>query len=158
MNLAYRCCKISTMKIFRFIAFSSLLMLFAISCASFKNTSNSMEHINRKWMLIEYKDFTKSELMELGANMDLTKNKENLNRFSAKMGCNGMFFTAEFNKGKSKFSTVVSTRMYCEGRMKLEELFGKELPEMTQYKIEGHFLTLSDSNGNKMKFIAADWD
>jgi len=117
-----------------------------------------MENINRKWMLVEYKDFTKSELMELEANMDLTKNQENPNRFTAKMGCNGMFFTAEFNKGKAKFSGVGSTMMYCDGRMKLEELFGKELPAMNQYKIEGHFLTLSDANGSKMKFIAADWD
>jgi heat shock protein HslJ len=29
---------------------------------------------------------------------------------------------------------------------------------MSRYKIEGHFLTLSDEKGNTMKFVAADWD
>ncbi len=117
-----------------------------------------MENINRKWMLVEYKDFAKAELTKLEANMDLTKNSDAPNRYTAKMGCNGMFFTAEFNQRKTKFSGVGSTMMYCDGRMKLEELFGKELPTMNQYKIEGHFLTLTNENGSKMKFVAADWD
>lgn len=116
-----------------------------------------MEDINRKWMLVEYKDFTKEELTKLGANMDLTTMKDSPNRYTAKMGCNGMFFTAEFNKGKAKFSGVGSTMMYCEGRMKLEEQFGKDLPNMSQYKIDGHFLNLSGGDVT-MKFVAADWD
>lgn len=48
--------------------------------------------------------------------------------------------------------------MYCEGNMKLETSFGQELPQMTSYKIDGHFLTLSGGNGKTMKFVAADWD
>lgn len=136
----------------------SLILLFAVSCkTSNKDNKGTMENINRKWMLVEYKDFTKEELTKLGANMDLTTMKESPNRYTAKMGCNGMFFTAEFNKGKAKFSDVGSTMMYCEGRMKLEEQFGKDLPNMTQYKIEGHFLNLSGGDVT-MKFVAADWD
>lgn len=117
-----------------------------------------MENIHKKWMLVEYKNFTKEELVKLEANIDLTKNPESKGRYNAKMGCNGMFFTAEFNNGKAKFSGLGSTMMYCDGRMKLEELFGKDLPTMNQYKIEGHFLTLSNPSGGKMKFVAADWD
>ena len=117
-----------------------------------------MENIHKKWMLVEYKDFNKEELVKLEANIDLTKNPESKGRYNAKMGCNGMFFTAEFNNGKAKFSGLGSTMMYCDGRMKLEELFGKDLPTMNQYKIEGHFLTLSNPSGGKMKFVAADWD
>ena len=117
-----------------------------------------MENIHRKWMLVEYKDFTKEELVKLEANIDFTKNSESADRYTAKMGCNGMFFTAEFNKGKAKFSEVGSTMMYCDGRMKLEQLFGKEFPDLKQYKVEGHFLTLFNENGGRMKFVAADWD
>lgn len=102
-----------------------------------------VENINRKWMLVEYKDFTKEDLTKLEANMDLTKKSDAPNRYTAKMGCNGMYFTAEFDKGKAKFSGVGSTMMYCDGRMKLEVQFGKDLPNMTQYKLEGHFLNLS---------------
>ena len=119
---------------------------------------SGMQNLHKKWMLVEYKDFTKEELVKLEANIDLTKNSELPNRYTAKMGCNGMFFTAEFNNGKAKFSGVGSTMMYCDGRMKLEEAFGKALPNMTEYKIEGHFLTLSNPNGDKMKFVEQDWD
>jgi len=120
--------------------------------------TESMGNIHRKWMLVEYKDFSKPELVKLEAYMDLTKIADAPNRYTAKMGCNGMFFTSEFNDGKAKFSGLGSTMMYCDGRMKLEESFGKTLPTMTQYKIEGHFLTLSNVEGQKMKFVAADWD
>ena len=42
--------------------------------------------------------------------------------------------------------------------MKLEEKFGEDLPNMNRYKIEGHFLTFSNADGDKMKFVVADWD
>lgn len=158
MNLANRLSKPYRMKFLQSIGILSLILLVAVSCKSSKNTSEPMQNIHRKWMLVEYKDFTKEELVKLEANVDLTKNPESENRYTAKMGCNGMFFTAEFNKGKAKFSEVGSTMMYCDGRMKLEELFGKEFPTLNHYKVEGHFLTLSNENGGRMKFVAADWD
>ena len=74
------------------------------------------------------------------------------------MGCNGMFFSYKIkNNHQVEFSQIGSTMMYCDGRMKLEDSFGKQLPNMNQYKIEGHFLTLSDGK-SIMKFVAADWD
>jgi heat shock protein HslJ len=48
--------------------------------------------------------------------------------------------------------------MFCEDKMDLESAFGKALPTMNSYKVEGHYLTLSDENGDEMKFVAADWD
>ena len=42
--------------------------------------------------------------------------------------------------------------------MDLETAFAKVLPTMTNYKVEGHYLTLSNAAGKKMKFVAADWD
>lgn len=157
MNSVKRFSKIFRMKIFRIIALSSLIMMLIVSCKSTNKISGTMENINRKWMLVEYQDFTKAELTKLEAYMDLTKNPDSENRYTAKMGCNGMFFTAELSNGKAKFSGVGSTMMYCDGRMKLEDSFGKQLPNMNQYKIEGHFLTLSDGK-SIMKFVAADWD
>ncbi|QIY84585.1 META domain-containing protein [Chryseobacterium sp. NEB161] len=146
------------MKVLKSIGVLSLILFLAVSCkTSNKDNKGMMENINRKWMLVEYKDFTKEDLTKLEANMDLTKKSDAPNRYTAKMGCNGMFFTAEFDKGKAKFSGVGSTMMYCDGRMKLEEQFGKDLPNMTQYKLEGHFLNLSGGN-TTMKFVAADWD
>lgn len=145
------------MKNIRAIGILLMTMFLVFSCKANKTITPTEQNIHRKWMLVEYRDFTKQELTKLEAYMDLTQNPDVSNRYTAKMGCNGMFFTAEFDKGKAKFSGVGSTMMYCDGRMKLEELFGKDLPNMDQYKIEGHFLTLTDGKST-MKFVAADWD
>ena len=158
MNLAKRLGKVQTMKFLQLIGILSLMLLLTVSCKSSDNSMPGMQNLHKKWMLVEYKYFIKEELVKLEANIDLTKNSESPNRYTAKMGCNGMFFSAEFNKGKAKFSGIGSTMMYCDGRMKLEESFGKDLPTMNQYKIEGHFLTLSNANGDKMKFVETDWD
>ncbi len=157
MNLAKTMYKNQIMKKVRLLVVLLLAIFIVISCKPNQNLNVNDQNIHRKWMLVEYKDFTKQELTNLGANMDLTKNSDAPNRYTAKMGCNGMFFTAEFNQGKAKFSGVGSTMMYCDGKMKLEELFGKDLTLMNRYKIEGHFLTLTDGT-TSMKFIAADWD
>jgi len=148
-------------KIMRFFKFTFLLLaglLASVGCLSVNRNTPENAGLHRQWMLVEYKDFTKDHLTELNANMDLTKRPENKNQYGAKMGCNGMFFSAEFkNDGSAVFSKVGSTMMYCEGRMDVETAFGKDLPLMNHYKIEGHYLTLSNGN-TKMKFVAADWD
>jgi len=145
----------------KLLKFSILMMagiIIFITCSSAKNNNSETQNIHRKWMMTEYKNFTKEELVKLNAYIDLSENPVVKNKYGAKMGCNNMFFTAEFKNGKAKFSQIGSTMMYCEGRMKLEEAFGKDLPEMNTYKIEGHFLILSDGKENRMKFVAADWD
>ena len=126
------------------------------SCVSQKLSSGEFQ---RQWMLVKYKDYSRDFLVENKAQLDLSARKTNPNQYSAFMGCNQMFTTAEFYKnGTVKFSDVGSTMMYCEGKMQLESDFGKDLPKLTKYKIDGHQLTLSDGKGLEMKFIAADWD
>lgn len=116
-------------------------------------------HIQREWMLVSLEGFTKKQMVKNKAGINLTAEKENGKiRGGAFMGCNKMFFTSEFkNGGKVTISGVGSTMMACQN-MDLETAFAKNFDKMTKYSIEGHFLTLSDENGNEMKFIAADWD
>ena len=112
--------------------------------------------LKRKWMLIEFQGFTKEELIQKKAYLDLT----HLERGGgAKMGCNSIFFSVKLkNNHKINFSGVGSTMMYCDGNVKLEENFGKLLPTITKYQVKGHFLTLKNKNGQTMKFVAEDWD
>lgn len=127
-----------------------------INCATYNNFSNEF---HRQWMLVEFKDFSKEELVSHKANIDFSMTKSNPNQYNAYMGCNRIFFITDIkSRGRINFSKISSTMMYCENASKLEELFLKELPKMTHYKIEGHFLTLSNQSGNRMKLIAADWD
>ena len=112
--------------------------------------------LKRKWMLVDFQGFTKEELIQEKAYLDLTHLDKGGKK---KMGCNSIFFSVKLkNNHRINFSGVGSTMMYCEGNMKLEENFGKLLPTITKYQVKGHFLTLKNKNGQTMKFVAEDWD
>ena len=137
----------------RFFIISLLsISFFLMSFAPQKEISS----LKRKWMLIEFQGFTKEELIEKKAYLDLTQLEKG---GGAKMGCNSIFFSVKLkNNHRIHFSGVGSTMMYCDGNMKLEENFGKLLPTITKYQVKGHFLTLKNKNGQTMKFVAEDWD
>jgi heat shock protein HslJ len=137
----------------RFFIISLLsISFFMMSFAPQKEVSS----LKRKWMLIEFQGFTKEELIEKKAYLDLTHLEKG---GGAKMGCNSIFFSVKLkNNHRIHFSGVGSTMMYCDGNMKLEENFGKLLPTITKYQVKGHFLTLKNKNGQTMKFVAEDWD
>lgn len=116
-------------------------------------------YLQRQWMLVSFNGFSKDQLIAHKAEVNLTGKMEN-NKIpgNAYMGCNRMSFMLEFKKnGKVKVSNVISTMKACQD-MVLEASFQKKFDSMTKYTVEGHFLTLSDENGNTMKFVAADWD
>ena len=135
---------------------SALFLISVLNCSS-ANAKN--QHIQREWMMISFTGFTKDQLIANRAGINLTGEKlNNLIQGSAVMGCNKMFFATEFRgKGKLNISDIKSSEMACKN-MDLENKFLKSFPAMNYYQIEGHYLTLSDDKGNKMKFIAADWD
>jgi len=136
--------------------FTFFILNLVLNCSAAKSNN---PHYQRGWMLVSFDQFSKQELIENKAGINLTGEKINTEvKGSATMGCNKIFFTTEFkNKGKLKISNLGSTEMACQN-MNLENAFIKKFGNMTDYKIEGHRLTLSDKNGNEMKFIAADWD
>lgn len=137
----------------RFFIISLLsISFFMMSFAPQKEVSS----LKRKWMLVEFQGFTKEELIQKKAYLDLTHLDKG---GGAKMGCNSIFFSVKLkNNHRINFSGVGSTMMYCDGNMKLEENFGKLLPTITKYQVKGHFLTLKNKNGQTMKFVAEDWD
>lgn len=133
-----------------------LASIFALSCNCKKNaTETPTQNINRVWMLVEFKDYKKEYFVEKKAFLDMT----NSERATSKMGCNNLSFSYSIKDNKSiQFSQGIATRMYCEDAMKLENDFLNEIPSIKNYKVEGHFLTLTSSNGKKMVFVAQDWD
>lgn len=139
------------------VSFFAVLLLGAvISCSSVPQKNPSLQ---RQWMLVSFDQFSKEELVRNKAEINLTGIMEKGKiKGGANMGCNSMFFTSEFKtNGKVKISGVGSTLKACQN-MELENAFIQKFDKMTSYSIEGHFLTLSDDNGNSMKFLAADWD
>lgn len=140
-----------------------LLTVLVVLCTGFMIGCSSLiiknPQLQREWMLVSFEDYAKQDLMKNKAGINLTAPVEyGKIKGTAFMGCNRMFFTAEFkDKGKLKISGLGSTMMACPD-MKLEDGFSKSFKNMTSSSVEGHFLTLKDDQGNTMKFVAADWD
>ncbi len=145
------------MKRFSVMLFSLLIFAVLASCSGQKVPP---ELFQRQWMLTSFKNYSYDFLVKNRAQLDLAPTKSENHRYNAFLGCNKLFLNAIFKpNGKAVFSDVGSTLMFCEGdAMKLENDFARQLPKMNHYKIEGHQMTLTDSEGNTMKFVAADWD
>jgi len=136
--------------------FTVLLLSVVLNCSSVPAKDPFLQ---RQWMLIDFDGFSKDELIDIEAEMNLTANMVK-GKILARvyMGCNRMSFISEFTKGgKVKISKGVSTMKACRN-MDLETSFQKKIETMNKYSVEGHFLILTDGNGNSMKFVAADWD
>ncbi|MGE8555034.1 MAG: META domain-containing protein [Chryseobacterium jejuense] len=144
------------MKKILFPLFAVLFLGLLFNCSAMPDKNPS---IQRQWMLVSLDGFSKDQLIAHKAEINLTgKMEKGKIQGSAYMGCNQMSFTSEFkNDGKVKISQGISTMKACQD-MNLETSFQKKFETMTKYAVEGHFLTLSDDQGNIMKFVAADWD
>ena len=135
-----------------------VVLLFAISCQNKVKEADSKNLLKRKWMLVEYKNIDKAKFVELKSYLDLRHQEKSSYMYSSNIGCN--IFNGEFKtlpNNKIKFYDGMVTQMFCEGLMDLESNYFNDLISMTNYKIEGHFLTLSN-NQSQMKFVAEDWD
>jgi heat shock protein HslJ len=130
-----------------------LISIFTFSCNSKKNLTETTQNINRVWMLVEFKDYKKDYFVEKKAFLDMT----NSERASSKMGCNNLSFNYKTKNSKINFTSGISTQMACLD-MKLEDDFLKSITNMTSFSINAHKLTLTSSNGQKMVFVAQDWD
>ncbi len=108
----------------------------------------------RVWMLVEFKNYTKDNLTKNKAKLDLT----NPEGASAYMGCNniGYGFTVT-SDDEITFSNGMATEMYCENNT-LEKDFLRAIERKMKYKIDGHFLILTNSKNEVLKFVAQDWD
>lgn len=140
-----------------------LSAILAVVCLGFVLNCSSVPiknpRIQREWMLVSFENYAKQDLIKNNAKIDLTSSIDHRKiKGTGFMGCNRIFFRSEFkDNGKIKISEIASTEMMCQNT-KLEDDFSKSFKSMTLYKIEGHFLTLTDDQGKSMKFIAADWD
>jgi heat shock protein HslJ len=111
----------------------------------------------KKWNLVAYKNYSKEELMQKKGSMSISKSENNVIA-SANMGCNTLNFPVKIdNSGTIKFSQGISTMMACDN-MQLEMDFVNDISEMINYKLDGHYLILSDGKNKEMKFLAEDWD
>lgn len=111
--------------------------------------------IEREWKLVSFPGFDKAQLIKHEASAQFTAQGQ----LSAYMGCNQVGAAYQvIDQDKLRFGDVMSTKMACPGEMGLEDQFGALLPSLTRYAVEGHHLTLSNDQGDIIRFVAADWD
>jgi heat shock protein HslJ len=143
-------------KLFKILIVFGVLCLLA-SCKSKNNeskTQNNQNHLKRVWMLVEFQNFSKGDLIKNEAQINLT----NLENPAAHLGCNSISFLLESKGNKIKFSNITTTKMLCEGKMNLELAFLQSFQEYISYEIEGPKLILKNAKSEKMIFVAQDWD
>jgi len=68
-------------------------------------------------------------------------------RIAGYAGCNRFFGHYEMNGDAIKFDQIGSTKMFCEGRMDVEQKFLSTLGEAARWKINEGTLQLFDANG-----------
>ena len=131
-----------------------VLIIMSFSCNCKKNiTETPTQNINRIWMLVEFKEYKKEYFVEKKAFLDMT-NSENV---SANMGCITQNFSYSIKNNSIKFKEKIRINMKCQ-EMKLDIDFANSIIEMNSFSINAHKLTLTSNNGEKMVFIAQDWD
>jgi heat shock protein HslJ len=135
-------------------AFTLLVtFIYIIACNTVKNDDKHQD-LKRVWMLTEFGQFDKIELIKKETYLDLTQPQN----AASKMGCNQLSFPYTIKNDKEiGFADGFATKMYCQD-MQLENQFTKKITEVNQYAVEGQKLILTTKNGEKIVFVAQDWD
>ena len=145
------------MKFLSSILYFIFLLSISLSCTA-KKELPSKSILQKQWMLIEFQQFSKNEFINKKAQLDWQKPTEN-HKYFAKIGCMNLEFKLKLKDTSSlTISKITKLPNNCEPKDLLESTFLSSLPTMKHYIIEGHFLTLSNNKGEKMKFVASDWD
>ncbi|MFD2742689.1 MULTISPECIES: META domain-containing protein [Sphingobacterium] len=134
------------------VAFSVLIT----SCSVFKKnesekSSGTLENVT--WRLTELEGkAVPAEINGKTPSLTLTTADK---RYSAVTGCNGIGGQYEIAKGNQlTFSMGMSTKMYCEGAMEVEDGLGKIFSLIKSYEMENGNLHLKNSESVTLaKFV-----
>jgi heat shock protein HslJ len=105
------------------------------------------------WSLVTFRDFTRGYLQDKQPNLNL----KDINYAHAYLGCNGKGIPYTISSDSTiVFSTdITTTYRHCDD-MRLEREFVAVITTITSYKIVGNFLILSNAEGERMVFEAAN--
>ena len=130
-----------------------VLCFIILSCSSQKRLDPKLK---RDWKLIEFSNFNKQLLMQYNVGMDLAQKHT-----VVYAGCKTqqISFVVKSEKEVKIWvnpNPVESCSEEINGNLRLR--LNGFLKGTKEYIVEGHFLTLYNSDGSKIKFVAADWD
>jgi heat shock protein HslJ len=109
--------------------------------------------LNTQWRLTQLGEETvDNPAGERAVNFLLQPSSTNLVGFS---GCNRMFGRYALNGATLKFDGLGGTRMFCEGRMPLEQRYLAMFSQVQRWEISGTTLRLLDANDKTAATFAA---
>jgi heat shock protein HslJ len=101
--------------------------------------------LNTPWRLAQLgEEIINNPAGERAVNFQLQPSSTRLVGFS---GCNSMFGSYALNGASLKFDGLGGTRMFCEGRMPLEQRYLAMFSRVARWEITGATLRLLDANG-----------
>jgi heat shock protein HslJ len=121
---------------------SAILVLF--SCLSTKKSIKNQDFPSGNYLVLSLEDKTFSEKDKYIINIDT-----NQKRLGGKLDCNtfGTNYTLK-DDNSIEFGYAMSTKMYCEGKMEIENRFFKKLNSMKFYKFEDDYLSFYDDSNS----------
>jgi len=134
------------------------LMLFStlifVQCKSSKVSTTPIASLeNTYWKLSEINGMpvvTPTDSREVHFILTKTDNQNQIKGFA---GCNTLAGSYKTDGQSITFSTI-TTRMFCEGKMEVENYLTKTLSEATSYKLNGNVLELYQGETFLAKFEA----
>jgi heat shock protein HslJ len=115
--------------------------------------TSTLPLLNTEWRLAQLgEEVIDNPAGEHAVNFLLQPSSTNVVGFS---GCNRMFGRYALNGATLKFDGLGGTRMFCEGRMPLEQRYLAMFPQVARWEITGTTLRLLDANGKTAATFAA---
>jgi heat shock protein HslJ len=131
--------------------FIPLILALLACCKPTEKTTSVARLENTYWKLSEMNGMpviTPADAKEVHMVLSSADGEKQLRGFG---GCNGLGGSYTVDGNKIKFTTI-STRMFCEGRMEVENFLTTVLREADTYKITGETLELYEGNTFLAKF------
>jgi heat shock protein HslJ len=127
----------------KYLSLTVIVLLFSCKTSPIEETNNSFSSGEYLLLHVGDKSFTANDNYIL--NIDTSKA-----RMRGTLDCNT--FNVNYTLGKYnsvEFGYSMSTKMYCEGKMALEDEFFKKLNSIKFYNLEENILSFNDDN-NKL--------
>lgn len=131
--------------------FVALIIVFLACCKPTEKTTSVAHLENTYWKLSEMNGMpviTPADAKEVHMVLASSDGEKTLRGFA---GCNGLGGTYTVDGDRIKFTTI-TTRMFCESRMDVENFLTNVLQQADHYAIKGETLELYEGNTFLAKF------
>lgn len=141
------------------LLYTALILL--QGCCAHTNTSTQspppippQAELKRVWMITEFPHIPRERLVQLQARLDLTQ----LPHATAHLGCHDFAFRVQMEQGAFRIHALAPTEPVCDHDTEWLAQFNQFIRHAQSYQVQGHFLTLTTSHGETVRFVAQDWD